>query len=407
MTHADQTAEPSPEYGFRLFILGAGFSRGAGLPLGNELLPLIIARAEQTLGADNALRADLDRYQTYIERSKGIPLSDADTPFEEFMAFLDVEHYLSLLGKDTWSQDGNLGQILVKKLIGQVIHEATPQPEKIPAHYIEFASNLRKGDILITLNYDILLERALARAGRAFRRFPYRYKSATENGGTVDDSRDEVLILKLHGSVDWVDRSTFDHSYNHLRKLWGDDVEPPPHSVFGRGRRFDSGPLVEGPRPTSDSLSTIEYLKNPNVFYSDRTPSATPLILSPSHNKLLWSKPLMDFWWGMAQAGHMNLGLCIIGYSLPEYDLYMHQILYQVSRNYLELDRELQIGSCKKGKIRLVDFREPGLEREALRKSYMFLDWDDSEVYFDGFCAESLEFVFTPPPLSPSEPTPT
>lgn len=106
---------------YRVFILGAGFSKPAGLPLADELWQDILARSKNLWGRANMLNEDLDSYIEYRKDCDGINLSRDTVNFEEFLGFLDIEHYLGLRGKDTWSRDGNEGQIVVKTLLGKCL----------------------------------------------------------------------------------------------------------------------------------------------------------------------------------------------------------------------------------------------------------------------------------------------
>ena len=58
------------------------------------------------------------------------------------------------------------------------------------------------------------------------------------------------------------------------------------------------------------------------------------MILSPSHMKIVYATPFMDFWNGLGQAGGYNLGISIIGFSLPEHDDYIKISLYKMIGNY-------------------------------------------------------------------------
>jgi len=106
---------------FRLIILGAGFSRAAGLPLSSELWDQIRSIAK---GFDPSTRAskfntDLRKYCAYLRRCHGIPAVSEKVNFEEFMRFLDIEHFLGMRGSDTWSAEGNEGTVVTKTLIGE------------------------------------------------------------------------------------------------------------------------------------------------------------------------------------------------------------------------------------------------------------------------------------------------
>lgn len=193
-----------------LYILGAGFSVAAGLPLAEELWKEVYRRAVRMTGRAGQFRKDLDDYIEFKERAEGRQLQRDGVDFEEFLGFLDIEHYLGLRGSDTWSEDGNESQVIVKTLIGQILTERTPAPTSIPSLYLRFAEKLQPWDRVITFNYDILLERACEHVGKPYRLAPMRYTSIIGNSGSIDPScYGEVAILKMHGSLDWFSRKSF------------------------------------------------------------------------------------------------------------------------------------------------------------------------------------------------------
>jgi len=110
-----------PEKKYRIIILGAGFSKPAGLPLANELWAEILRRSGSLWGRAEKFLEDLDDYIQFRRDCDGIELTRETVNFEEFLGFLDIEHYLGLRGSDTWSRDGNEGQVVVKTLIGEIL----------------------------------------------------------------------------------------------------------------------------------------------------------------------------------------------------------------------------------------------------------------------------------------------
>lgn len=203
-----QASDFTDEMGLdRLFVLGAGFSRSAGLPLGPELWRLVHARASGQGGRAGRYDRDLETYIKYRLMCDGLRLEPADVDFEDFLAFLDIEHYLGLAGSDTWSSDGNETQCVVKSLIGEILVERTPARDALPQVYYDFAEQLTRGDHVLSFNYDTVLERALEHVGREYRLFASRFTEVRKGIGYSDSSNDEVVLLKLHGSVDWFDRT--------------------------------------------------------------------------------------------------------------------------------------------------------------------------------------------------------
>ena len=195
---------------FGIYILGAGFSQPAGLHLAQELWDEIRLRGLTMTGRASLFRDDLDEYIEYRKDCDGIELTHEQVDFEDFMAFLDIEHFLGLRGSDTWSSHGNETQVVVKTLIGEILTKRMPQRDGIPDLYFRFAEILKPNDLVLTFNYDTLLERTLEAAGKPFRLFTQRLKEDTEfPGQLVGDGRDEIIVLKLHGSIDWFDRSLY------------------------------------------------------------------------------------------------------------------------------------------------------------------------------------------------------
>src|SRR5262249_50271589 len=158
------------------------------------------------------------------------------------------------------SEQGNEAGLQLRWAIGRVLHTATPAD--VPQVYLDFAGQLTKTDRVLTLNYDLLLERALDAVAVPYRRFPTRFSEGYDTHAVVDpDQPDEVVINKLHGSIDW--------------------------TVFtGREDDLDATlrPVVEGPRPDNDALQRIAVIPPDRLdkYYSARRGWwAHPLLLFP------------------------------------------------------------------------------------------------------------------------------
>jgi hypothetical protein len=306
-----------------VYILGAGFSAAAGLPLGNNLWEEIYRRAMLMAGNPNDRASQfLDDLNSYIEFKKeceGISLRPEEVTFEEFLGYLDIEHFLGLRGSETWSEQGNETQVIVKTLIGQILAEHMPRA--IPDLYLNFARKLMPDDIVLTFNYDPLLECACEAVGTRFRLVQERYSRVYPRGGaTIDTSRDEVIILKLHGSIDWFDRGSYrlrleaaerdGFSEQHLR-------DP----IFNSPQNWRLSPLLDGERLYDEPLREVYRLQDLKTFYSDPPWFlSTPLLLTPSTAKIVYARQLRDLWWGLGFTGIHNFRMVIIGYSLPQHD---------------------------------------------------------------------------------------
>lgn len=378
--------------GYRIFVIGAGFSVPAGLPTAAELYGLVKSRIELVYGTDTKFHRSLDEFIDYKRSTCNVTLTHDEVDLEEFMSFLDIEHYLWLEGSDTLSSKGNGAQLLIKKFIGQIIHERTPVASNLPQEYIEFAQNLKTTDVIITLNYDVILERALDFVGKPYRLFAHRFKSTHDYVGTIDDNKEEVVILKLHGSLDWFSNEDYLGSIAAFKKQ--NYHELPIDPIFNNGNKYAPIPLVDGSRTADDPLEFIHRLSNLDSFYKNFDPPGVPMILSPSHMKIVYANPFISFWHGLGRLGGYNLGINIIGFSLPEHDDYLRVCLYKMIKNYQCFQWDFTLNGIEKDNVKIVDYRVTDKAIEQLKQTYSFIDEQKSAFYFKGFSVDAVKFLF-------------
>lgn len=396
MPNARETRErqvdiPFQQKRFRLIVLGAGFSKPAGLPLASELWAEIRQRAKRLTGRAGFFNEDLENYIRYRKQCDGVTLKPDAVNFEEFMAFLDIEHHLGLRGKDTWSEDGNEAQVVVKTLIGEILTERTPAKDRLPDVYLRFADLLQPDDLILSFNYDILLERALEAAGKHYRLFPDRYSSVDPGGAIVDHSQPEIVVLKMHGSVDWFSRRQYrEVEENYLRHgLKGGHNHP----IFGLPCPMSVVPVTDGPRFEHDPLREMFRVQDVEASYRKRLLFlATPFLLNPSPMKILYSRVLKEFCWGLGGAGVLNFGMAVIGFSLPPQDQYARQILYTLIRNYQDNHWGEDDIHTKKPLV-LIDFRTSRKDKQEYKERYSFVDWTRARSHLGGFDSESVELI--------------
>lgn len=387
---------------YRLFVLGAGFSCAAGVPLAVPLWKEIretAAKYSKDLRA-HKFNTDLENYIAFRKDALGEELAPEKINFEDFIRYLDIEHYLGLRGGDTWSKEGNEGTIVTKYLIGKILARHLTNMQAIPDLYLDFARRLDLHDTVITFNYDTLLEQALEEVGKPYRLFPCRYETVGEFGSTVDNSRDEVVVLKMHGSIDWFDRTQFNWRIQHHAR---EGAKPPEDIIFSNEKELGLVPLTEGPRPDDDPLRNIYRAKNLKALYAkDFLFLATPRMLPPSNAKLLYSNGMHDFWSGMDGKGYYSYGMSIIGFSLPEQDDYLRQILYTFVTNYQRYNAKRDNLGRLKSALTIVDYFSDADAEKRFRERYRFVDWSKTKLLGKGFHADSLDpmfaFDFVEPP---------
>jgi len=372
-------------------VLGAGFSRPAGLPIASELYPLVRKQIFSRYGTETKFDRDVHEYLEYSRACGFADQTAENLDLERFMSYLDIEHYLGFRGGDTWSSEGNESQLMIRRAIGHVIYSHTPAPAAIPDVYLRFADSLSLRDIVLTLNYDLVLESALALVGKPFRRYPSRFASISEYGGITDSDVDEVVLLKLHGSIDWVDDRRFLGMQASLRRQGIDRATPP--SVFDDPSKFGVKPLVDGPLPPSDTLKHLHAISNLDAFYYGGGFNA-PFLLSPSHVKFVYAEPVLSFWHGIGRSGGYNLGISVVGFSLPEHDEYVRIGLYQMLSNYWSWWDSPMFDGVLKDYARFVDFRTGPEEQIEYMRRYSFADANRSRFHFAGFGLDAIDFLF-------------
>lgn len=209
-----------------VWVLGSGFSRSLGGPLLKDLLS---SRALSSLRSLSDLRWAGDDWLTAIVKQfkRGVK-DDSWTNAEEYMAKLaSLDHlaHAELGGQLRESlrslsfhagagEPSDLGQmtdydicetagVWVNRLVAaqcmNFVERSWLEPE-LWLPYERWARDLNpQEDVVVTFNYDEVVEKAFDRAGCSYHcpnpRFP----------ATIKDQAGDVLLLKLHGSVSFRD----------------------------------------------------------------------------------------------------------------------------------------------------------------------------------------------------------
>ncbi len=377
----------------RLLILGAGFSQAAGFPLADELWSEIRCRASHLTGRASKFQDDVRSYIDFRRDCDSVELTPETVDFEDFMKFLDLEHFLGLRGSDTWSDDGNEGSIVTKILIAEILAEHSVRLTKVPGLYLEFARRLQPNDLVFTFNYDTLLERALTEVKKPFRLFSSRYKVVNKSGGTCATDYNEVVVLKVHGSIDWFDRSHYEWLVEDRRTNF--NLDPPYDSIFSNAALLDIVPITDGPCFDTDPLRAVYRAKNLSAIDWRRLMFRnTPRTLSPSAAKIMYASRIGDFWRGMRDGGVLNFGMAIIGFSLPPQDDYAKQILHALVTNYQQQYWGSEVFGKTKTPLVVVDFFSSKDAERNFKERYRFVDWSRTTLDGGGFSATSLEEIF-------------
>jgi len=372
-----------------IFVIGAGFSKPAGLPLGDDLFPLILEKAKITGAYENILQKDIDHYLNYYYVINGEKTEESEINFEEFMSYLDIEHFLQLKGSDTFSSDGNRSQLIIKNYIAQILHEKiSNMGDDDYVLYESFADKLEPYDTIISFNYDTILENSFERLGIPYRLFLDRFDSVGPYTASPAKENTEVVLLKMHGSIDWFDVGKYESSYKIHRQ--GSHFILPEHPIFSNRNLFQPEKIINGPYPRNSTLNNIYRVRNLEKFIEMKTILASPLILSPSISKIVYLNPLKEFWYSFNTIGRIhNMG--VIGFSLQDHDEYVKQALYGLINAFQNYDTSY---ISEKKELKFVDYRKTRAEIQDITNRYSFVDWKKTKLYTKGFTKISVNKLF-------------
>lgn len=323
------------------YVFGAGASIHAGYPLASKM-------GEDLL--DFMLKYPLEKYQ---QSGQFIIESFGKSPnIEDLISEMEAE-IESLRGDSMRAVFGNaLGDLAVMlREWFRVIHNT---PARL---YAAFANKIIKsGDTVITFNYDDSLDRELKRVGLwdLSRGYGFPLGSA--------DKRSEVLMLKLHGSINW------------MIELFGGAL---------------SGPVVAGPQGASGG-SPVIHLADANYLgyteFSGRTYSgggtSMKTLILPGRCKRFYidtslGREFEEFWnhlWFQgAEVLKRTDKLILCGYSMPPVDQRARDLLLQAPQ------KEIQVTIIS------------GKQSEDIAKAFSAAGFQNVEAFNGGYFEQWLQ----------------
>src|SRR3989304_6592465 len=146
----------------RVFLLGAGFSKLAGLPLANELVNFL----QNHLNTSNNTK-DIDFRKDFSDFIIGINPS-LFSNVELFLTYIDLALINNSVGIFTHCDSPEDLRLFRMKLSGTLFRafeyapkENIAEQEEINKFFLKFCENLNEGDTVITFNYDLIVEKGL------------------------------------------------------------------------------------------------------------------------------------------------------------------------------------------------------------------------------------------------------
>lgn len=275
----------------RTFVLGAGFSAGAGFPVVRDLREQVIQLAQI-----------LPRYRAFFKTGNG---GFEKGQFYAGLEIVDPKHSLQfeeilialrdhLNHADEWDPchvtlevlRNSCAQLLWK--IQESIRKVSNRYENF-AHWIGAHRSPGRGSTVVSFNWDLLAEKALTDS-----QIPWSYS----------DSRSAISILKPHGSINWND---------YLRR----DL-----------RTQYSGWQPVGPE-NKLSYDASNPLSNPDR--DDINPDFRYMIFPGDPELAKDDTDLQRIWNWTSKAISEREAIAFIGYSLPDYDSFSLEFFKHLS----------------------------------------------------------------------------
>ena len=337
----------------RVYFVGAGASVHYGLPTLKTLaweLVQSLDPADRTI-LSTAIRESFGWEMTSVERS---------VDYEELLNRLnpDALRYLELAGVSPPESPRRRAALLALQGLHDFVLDRCRRVAHQSGPFDALVKTLDSRSVIVSFNWDVLLELAVLRAGREYSYLP------------LGLTRDGVLLLKPHGSINWfalLDRELL--SIDKRSNLWviGSNI--------GSYMCYKISPLD----PVDFSRTSVEHVL-----------SRTPAIVPPSAIRVLdvgglprdgfvahgHDLTMQATWLTVAQAIGRARQLVVIGYSLPGTDGATIELLKFFSRQ-----------AAKSPEVLVVDPNPAVIERYRV-----ILDVEVSQVgtYFADFDPTTL-----------------
>ncbi len=311
---------------------------------------------------------------------------DMAVDLERVLAYSHRKHYLGLLGPDEYFEHGSRSIVAARRAIQQVLIAATPSSP--PPLYLKFCHNLSPNDLVLTFNYDTLLEQSLDDVIKPYTLTPEWWLSRER----LESGQKYVDLLKLHGSVDWYTRQYHDEAtrWHYEQGNHVPDCDP----IFGPNPLVQPEPLSRAPVEGLGQRILAQVFRVPNHLehfpFEERFGShVVPFVLPLAHDKLLGHDAILDLWESLHHTMDIFSAIIIIGYSMPSYDNYAYEALGSLFVSYQQGGDTTKWGQ-RRVPIQVITKSASG---ESALKGIPFLDPSKTRVWHKGFSHESLQWI--------------
>lgn len=334
----------------KTFILGAGFSKEAGLPIANELVCFI----KNYLHASRDTR-DIDFKKEFYDFITGLNPS-LFLNVELLLTYIDLallNNSVQIFTSFASSEDLRLFRM---KLSGDLVrafddaHFELARKNQNIKIYQDFCKKLNKGDTIITFNYDLIAEQGLWEQGKwtfldgyGFTKNMYDFQDDNLKYPSDKPTESLVKVYKLHGSLGWI--------YNE-----------------------EAEEVILGGMPDYFSGYTGIYCER-NLYSAEARWDMGTTFIEPSYIKRFNCVHVLDIWKQAFLALQPCNELIIIGYGLSEADTAAHAFLTSwVYTSQITSITVINPDSSVFGRFEMI-FGKP-----IIKKKMTFKEWIEKEV---------------------------
>ncbi len=289
-----------------VFILGAGASAAAGVPMMDKFLDRARDLAESKRARDAQASFDLlFGAIDLLPQAHSKATLDIDNVESVFSA-LEMARIIGVFGDYSTKQiqelDVAMRLVIAKTIESSMILKTSGARPMPPEPYYDFAYLIQRlrfeypnhPATIITFNYDLAADYAFHFAG-----VPVSY------GFAEDDPKDGIPLLKLHGSLNWADCAD---------QACGDIVPWRLDKYFQNHHWPDLGPV------RTAQLTVASHLRQ--FAHHNFVVSPVPVVVPPTWGKASQHHRLARVWNRAAVALQDAENIFVVGYSLPASDAF-------------------------------------------------------------------------------------
>lgn len=343
----------------RVFVLGAGFSKSAGMPLATELLPLLVEKVEI-----DRMAAWLKGFCDRLKWLDGTGLLDFNIEQVFHNAQSDIEVWLLRQHLSSFGRyDGETPHVRSEEIanwlgwleyfLQDVISECDVKADLSPL--TRWADVVDESDAVLTFNYDTLTERSLSAVGKGW------------SHGFELENRSGIPVFKLHGSIDWMvaDRR---EPFSNLQLLF--DKKNHNHSGEVTGFTEEDYRLWRWKSPKKrENWIRCRYLQGLPEGADPRTVGIAGL----GQYKPLHRIPGLGVsWTGGMRALYLSDLAVIVGFAMSDFDAFAQLQFAEVARARHKKKRPLR--------VLVID---PGLDKDEPMKKRFQSVFRDVNVRFE------------------------